>query len=100
MGDDDVLDIDRMELGKELLAEARDRRLYVRRSERSLGGCFQPGIVEILSVGGDAPAYQKCSAIHAALHFSGFRVSDDPNVTILASMFQQSECRPSRLPSY
>lgn len=100
MGDDDVLDIDRMELGKELLAEARDRRLYVRRSERSLGGCFQPGIVEILSVGGDAPAYQKCSAIHAALHFSGFRVSDDPNVTILASMFQQSECRPSTLPSY
>lgn len=38
MGDDDVLDIDRIELGKELLAEARDRRLYVRRSERSLGG--------------------------------------------------------------
>lgn len=40
MGDDDVLDIDRIELGKELLAEARDRRLYVRRSERSLGGAF------------------------------------------------------------
>jgi hypothetical protein len=50
MRDDDVLDIRRIELRKELLAETRDRRFYVRWGERSFGTRFPPGIVEILSL--------------------------------------------------